>query len=57
MANEDTVLSGSNMNFENITLKADVTIHVRKNYRETRYCLGKQFNYFFFFYFRILQIH
>ncbi|GAB1868165.1 Closca [Camponotus japonicus] len=27
MANEDTVLSGSNMNLKNITLKADVTIH------------------------------
>lgn len=29
MANEDTVLSGSNMNVKNITLKADVMIHVR----------------------------
>lgn len=47
MANEDTVLSGSNMNLKNITLKADVMIHVRKrkNYREKRYCLRK-INYF-----------
>lgn len=53
MANEDTVLSGSNMNFKNITLKADVTIHVRKrkNYREKRYCLRKinYFNYLIIF--------
>lgn len=49
MTNKDIVLSGSNMNFENITLKADVTIHVRKrkNYQEKRYCLSKQFKYFF----------
>lgn len=31
MANDDTVLSGSNMNVRNITLKADVTINVRMN--------------------------
>lgn len=33
MANDDTVLSGSNMNVRNITLKADVTINVRMNGR------------------------
>lgn len=46
MANEDTILSGSNMNVKNITLKADIMIHVRmslkrKICREKRYRLKK----------------
>lgn len=41
MANQDTVLSGSNINFENITLKGNISILVRTSMEQKIYLLKK----------------
>lgn len=41
MANEDTVLSGNNMNFKNITLKGNIALMVRISTKQRIYLLKK----------------